>query len=469
MTACDIGSSNDTDNTPVTPTTPNTPEQTPKEPASTPPLAVEEKAITIYVHGFSKTGYKRVGTYGAPEAIDANEESKNIVGFSTNYQGSDTNFDENIIISTSYYGNQSPDYYSQKDIDDVESSQAGIPRYAMIVAKYAKQKMIESGATKVNFLSVSMGSLVTRWLIEKNLEDLAAQKQIGKWFSAEGVVAGNYAASDPTLVKISSLYEEASPEVEQMSYSWVDEAFGSRTVGSSPYYRDIQVGFESSTKDDDMEGILSKYILLKGRYYPNDGYQLVKDTFIPIQSLENSYLSRTPTQSYFHENHTGLKNNIAAWNQASLFFTSKRRVKITLTHVQVNDIHEEGSSVAKIVFASQVYSPKLYEVSNISEAIDKRVLESGILPIHPYANDGDTKILNQSLFDAFVAKEETLLILEIDAYEIDNSIQYNLKEGGTTDIEELGKGRYDIPLLNGTYEVSGENWAGEVKVEILSY
>jgi len=140
-----------------------------------------------------------------------------------------------------------------------------------------------------------------------------------------------------------------------------------------------------------------------------------------------------------------------------------------LTHVQVNDIHEDVSPVAKIVFASQVYSPKLYEVSNISEAIDKRVLESGILPIHPYANDGDTKILNQNLFDAFVTTEETLLILEIDAYEIDNSIQYNLKEGGTTDTKELGKGRYDIPLVNGTYEVSGENWAGEVKVEILSY
>lgn len=466
MTACDIGGS---DNTTDTPVTPPTAEPTQPEPAPTPPVVVEEKAITIYVHGFSKTGYKRVATYGAPEAIEANEESKNIVGFSTNYQGSDTNFDENIIISTSYYGNQSPDYYTQKDIEDVESSELGIPRYAMIVAKYAKRKMIESGATKVNFLSVSMGSLVTRWLIEKNLENLATQKQIGKWFSAEGVVAGNYAASDPTLVNLSSLYEEASPEVEQMSYTWVDQAFGSRTVGSSPYYRNIQIGFESSTKDDDMEGILSKYLLLKGTYYPNDGYQLVRDTSIPMQSVDNSYLSLSPAQSYFHENHTGLKNNIAAWNQASLFFTSKRRVKMTLTHVQVNDVHEEASPVAKIVFASQVYSPKLYEVSNISEAIDKRVLESGILPIHPYANDGDTKILNQNLFDAFVTSEERLLILEIDAYEIDNSIHYNIKEGGTTDIEELGKGRYDIPLTNGTYEVSAENWVGEVKVEILAY
>jgi len=480
LVACSSGGSGDKVTTPTPPTTP-APSQPGEEPVA-PPVVVKERSLTVYVHGYSKTGHKRVGTYGAQEAIDANEEAKNIVGFSTDYRGADTNFDENIIISTSYYGNQPPDYYTAEDIQEIESAEAGIPRYAAIVAKYAKHKMVESGATKVNFLSVSMGSLVTRYLVEKNLENLSAEQLIGRWYSAEGVIVGNYAASDPVLIRLSNAIDEGSPEAKQMNYAWVNEAFGSGLVTTNPYYRDIMVGFESSTKDDDLEGILTKYLLLKGTFYPNDGYQLVKDTHFGIQIMSNSdlspYLSAnitnpnyplTPTQSYFHENHTGLKNNIAAWSQASLFFSSKRRVQITLTHVRVDDIHEENSQIAEIVFASQVYSPQLYETANIAEAIDRRALESGILPIHPYQNNGETKILNQNLFDAFVKPDESLLILEIDAFEIDNSIKYNIKEGGTGDIEAIGKGRFDIPLSNGTYEVSGENWAGEIKVEIFNY
>ena len=288
LTACGTGGSSDSNTV-----------QPPNNPSA--PPAVKENTVTIYIHGFSKKGFERVGVYGGNDTLNENAELASFVGFSVDYKGADSNFDDNILVSTSYYGNQSPDYYTEQDVRDIESVTAqyggGIPRYAMIVAKYARHIMTESGATKVNFLSASMGSLVARWLIEKNMENLSGEQKIAKWLSIEGVVGGNYAASDSALVNAAAFYEEQSPEVEHMSYNWVDANFGNRSIGESPYYAGIQLGFESSTKDDEFFGILSSYLIYLGTFYPNDGYQLVQDTYFDISNQADMYRSLPPVHS----------------------------------------------------------------------------------------------------------------------------------------------------------------------------
>ncbi len=433
-----------------------------------------EKSITIYIHGFSKTGHRRSGAYGESSPVDGDEDIINFAGFSTEYEGANIDQDDNIIVSTSYYGDQSPEYYTQQDIIDIENITAiyggGIPRYSLIVAKFAKHVMAESGVNRVNFLSVSMGSLVTRWLIEKNLENLSEDQIVSKWLSIEGVVAGNYAASDETLMKLVGRYEEQPPEVEHMSYEWLDANLDSRVVGDSLYYRNIQLGFESSTKDDDLHGVLSKYLILKGLFFANDGYQIVKDTFFEIEKDENLFLSLPPIHSYFHENHTGLKENPAAWMQAALFFTAKRRVRITLTRVTVDNIHEEAELLpAEVVFASSITSHKLYDLAGITEAIDRRDIDGGALTIHLYDSDGDTNILDQEIFDGFIRSDENNLLVNINAHEIDNSVKYNIKENSANDIEDIGVGSFDILMQSGVYGVSGSGWRGEVEVEVFSY
>jgi len=429
---------------------------------------VAQKSLTILVHGFNQDGYKEEGIYGAQEAIDADEELANVVGFSSNYQGIDTNFSENIVISTTYYGDQAPDYYSAEDLQEVESATKGIPRYALIVAKFARHIIEESNATKINFFSGSMGSLVTRYIIEKNIENLSSQDQIGKWFSAEGVIAGNYAASDSFLMLTSGFLDLDAPEVEHMDYDWVAQTFGERKIGMSPYYQNILIGFESSTKEDDLDSVLTNYLSLQGTYYPNDGYQLVKDTYFTIENSAYAYNGEQPTQSYFHENHTGLGKNVAAWSQLSLFFTSTKRVKLTLTQVRVDSLHEQVNDTAEIVFASNVYSPYLLSTAGITEAIDKRDINGGNLPIEPYISAGETRVINQALFDAFVSPNETSLTLEIAGYEIDESWRYDVDEGGTS-MESIGSGTSDIPVEEGLYPIEGADWVGEVQVEIINY
>ena len=465
LTACGTGGSSGSTTVQPPPNNGGTP---------VPPPAVKEDAVTIYIHGFSKKGFERVGVYGGNDTLNENAKLASFVGFSVDYKGADSNFDDNILVSTSYYGNQSPDYYTEQDIKDIESVTAqyggGIPRYAMIVAKYARHIMAESGATKVNFLSASMGSLVARWLIEKNMENLSGEQKIAKWLSIEGVIGGNFAASDPVLVNAAAFYEKQSPEVEHMNYSWVDANFGNRAIGESPYYAGIQLGFESSTRDDEFFGILSSYLIYLGKFYPNDGYQLVKDTYFDISNQAYMYRTLPPAHSYFYENHTSIKNNPAAWTQASLFFSSDRRVRVTLTQMTIADIHEDAEPLpAEIVFASAVNSPLLNQSSGITNAIDRRALESGALPIHAYSENGSSNVVNQILFDGFVKTGESALRLTLSTHEIDNSDKYNIAETQNKKIDDLGTDVIDIPLKNSILSVSSGEWSGEVKVEVFAY
>jgi len=155
------------------------------------------KSVTIYVHGYSSSGYNREGVYGE---IDEDSLIDNLAALTNlptmqNYDENSTN----ILAITLYYGDEAPAYYTQEDLEDIDTITntygGGIPRYATIIAKFAKHVMNVSGADNVNIVSGSMGSLVTRWLIEKDIEQLASQKKIKKWLSIEGVIHGNYAAS----------------------------------------------------------------------------------------------------------------------------------------------------------------------------------------------------------------------------------------------------------------------------------
>ena len=283
-----------------------------------------EKVITIYIHGYDQIGYKREGTYGNDDFLKENAEVAKFLGFSTLYEQSSSDLGNNILVATPYYGNQAPDYYTQQDIKDIENIGIGIPRYALIVAKYAKYIMAKSNAQKINILSVSMGSLITRYMIEKNLENIAGDKKIAKWLSIEGVIRGNYAASNKNLIGLVSIFEKQSPDVEHMSYNWIEKNLGSRDIGTSTYYKDIVIGFETSTKDTALEGILSIWMTLHDKFRPNDGYQVARDTYFQINTTNNMFHSLPPTHSYFHDNHINLADNKAAWIQAVSFLTSKK-------------------------------------------------------------------------------------------------------------------------------------------------
>ena len=80
----------------------------------------------------------------------------------------------NVVAMTSYSGDTPPAYWTPADralLDQVTAQWGGgVPRYALVVARYARHVLERSGAEQVNFVSASFGSLIVRWLIEKDVD-----------------------------------------------------------------------------------------------------------------------------------------------------------------------------------------------------------------------------------------------------------------------------------------------------------
>ena len=433
-----------------------------------------QKIVTIYVHGFKSDGYYREGIYG-------DEYSSNFIDNLLTYTKYQTlnNYDVNnpfhIITGVEYYGNLPPKYYTQKDIEDINSTTNGIPRYALIVAKYIKYILNTTKAERVNIISASMGSLITRYMIEKNLENLSSDKKIEQWMSTEGVIRGNYAITESDKINSSMVKElldsffQNSPETKQMKYEWIDANLTKRRdTMASPYYKDILVGEISLTDSDTGDGIGVKYILqLNGKFKPHDGYQLVRDTY--FQKIEN-YL-QVPSHTLIHINHESINDSTTLYASISAFLEAKKRVRITLIDATINALHERITPTinenAEIVFENNIYSPKVKERWGINTLISQRVYNSGILPIHHYKSKKQKKEFEQILFDDFVLEDETKLEVEIKAYEIDRSTKYNLNEVSTKSKEELSGSKISIDLKDGVYPIVSDEWSGHIKVEVV--
>ena len=432
------------------------------------------KTVTIYVHGFKKDGYNREDVYGNNYSSDFTEKLAQYTKYPTIDTYNENNF-SNIIMGVEYYGNQAPSYYTQKDIDDINKTIDGIPKYALIIAKYTKYILNKTGAKKANIISASMGSLITRYMIEKNIENLSSDKKIEKWLTAEGVLRGNYALSkideiETTTIKdmVNSFFQD-SPETQQMKYEWIDANLTkNRDTMSSPYYSDILVGQISLTNSDKSDGVGLKYILpTHGGFQPNDGYQLVKDTY--FGKIEN-YI-QVPSHTLIHTDHISINENNSVFATISAFLEAKKRVRITLIDATVNRLHERITPTinenAEIVFANNIYSPKAKERWGIDDAISQRVYNGGTLNIHHYKEKGKKQKFEQILFDDFVLEDENKLQVQIEAYEIDRSTKYDINEVSTSSKESLSKTEVSINLINGTYSIVSDEWSGHIRVEVL--
>ncbi len=421
------------------------------------------REVTVYIHGYDKDGYKKRGVYGDTSTDMVIDNLVEFTDLPTMYNFDKENF-TNIITMTEYYGDEAPAYYIQQDIDDIEkvtkAHGGGIPRYATIVAKFIKHVMDESGADEVNIVSASMGSLVTRWLIEKDIEGLASSKKIKKWLSIEGVIRGNYVASNSIVMGLIDPFEKQYIDTKHMDYSWINKNLAD---ASHPNYKDIFMGFIGSTHDKD--GYLDSLLTVNGQLQANDGVQLLKDTkFI-------STPNHTPTYTNFYQDHLGIKKDRGAWAGAATFLSSKKHVKITLLNAKVENLHESIyflNKRAEIVFESRVFSSKVYEKFGVEDAISERIVEGGALNMVKYSKKGENKFIGQTLFNDFVLDDEAELSLVIEGYELDKFVIYGVREPSfESSKSSLGKVEIEIPLREGVYEVTGKDWYGKIEMEFI--
>ena len=428
--------------------------------------APEERSVTVYIHGYDDKGSTYTGAYGYSAYDPMLNRLVELTGFDTIQTYNPSDFTD-IITITPYYGQKAPDYYTQQDIDEINSVtqqyEGGIPRYALIIAKFARHMMEETGAQHINFISASLGSLIARWIIEKDVEHLASEKKILRWQSLEGVIRGNKLASNKSLVKYANSIQKQPVDVKHMSYRWIENYLHTpRSEAASSYYKDIIISEISSTKPGDPFG----WLMLTT---PNDGYQAVEDTYFATVLPQARHNGMLPTHTMFHQMHLGLKNYDGAWANVATFLLPHKRVQITLTGAKVDDIYEHTyilNKNAEIVFESRVYSPYIEEKWGITDAISERVYESGILPIHKYKKDHQQKTFQQVLYDDYVLKGETKLKLTMAAYEVDQSLKYGVHDGfGSRD--NLGGNSIELPLVDNTYTIQARDWSGTIQVHII--
>jgi hypothetical protein len=438
------------------------------------------RTATIYVHGFDPDGASQGGVYGHDVLDPLLDDIADLEGLPTiNQPGGITK--PNVIAATTYYGDTPPPYYTAQDIADIAAVTAqwggGIPRYALIVAKYAKRLMELSGAQQVNFVSASMGSFVTRWLIEKNVEGLAADGRIARWLSLEGVISGNWAASRNELTFLWDLFGTPTIDVDQMDYGWIEQYLHApRWEADNPLLASILIGQTASTSDTANEGALTAAMLLFGEFQPNDGVQGVYDAYFQSVTAPSRYLGLSPTLTHHHVNHYELADHQGAWAQAVCFITQKRRVTVTLIRAQVTDIHEPDLPLwdwtpAEIVFQSRVYSPLAASRWGIVDPLSSRHRVGASSPIVDYDFNGQEHVLDQVIFDDLVLDTETQLDLELWAEEIDWDVRYGVTEPLVPpSYDDLGGNWITVPITGpGTFFVDAPDWNADLAVEVFDY
>ncbi len=422
------------------------------------------KTLTIYIHGFSKTGYKRKGIFGDVESDEVVDDLAKISQFPT-LQDYDKESFKNVLSVTTYYGDEAPSYYSLQDINDIEKvtkkHNGGIPRYATIIAKFIKQTLKDSGANSVNIVSASMGSLVTRWLIEKDIEQLSSSETIKKWLSIEGVIRGNWVASNSVIMGIVDPFEKQHIDTKHMNYKWVNKNLDGISA-TNPNYKKIQMGFISSTHSGD--GALDALLSINGQLQSNDGVQILKDTYF-VETPNHQ-----PTFTHFHQDHLGIKKDKGALANVITFLSPKKRVKITLVSAKVDDLHEDIyflNKRAEIVFQSRVKSPKVYEKFGINDEISERIVEGGALQLYKFSQEKESKPTNQLIFNDFVLENEEELNVKITGFELDKVLIYGVREPSYKSSKaNLGSVELNIPLKNDTIQIFADDWSGELKVEV---
>ena len=435
---------------------------------------------TVWVHGFAGDGSIQQGVFGDDRALDqAAGGLLAMAGLPVLTPGMEPP-PRNVVAATTYYGDTPPPYYTAADLQELHDVMVrwdgGVPRYALIVAKYAKHLLERSGARKVNFVSGSFGSLVVRWIIEKDVEGLASQGRIARWLSIEGVMDGNWAASRAETLGLLQFLGLGSIDLHQMGYGWVDANLHPRMDADNPNYAGILLGAVGCTDDTDHDSALSLALTKIEHFRPNDSVQLVEDSYFHVVSERSRFLGMLPTLSLFHSTHDSITRHPAALAQVANFLTQTRRVTVTMTSATVFNLHEPQEwywdlRPAEVILECRTYSPAIAARWGITEPASARGKEGAEAPIRRYWHDGETQNFREVMYDDFVLGEETDLVLDLHAEEVDNNWRYGVLEStASPSYDELGMGKLRVSTRTpGTYSFRSGDWACTFEVSVFEY
>ena len=433
------------------------------------------QTATIFVGGFASDGVNQHRVFGVDGSEALLDSIAALVGVPVAH--GEASLPPNVAADMKYYGDTAPPYYTDADAAELARVTTqwggGVPRYALIVAKYARELMRRSGARQVNIVSGSFGSLIVRWMIENDLATLASSGAIARWLSVEGVLAGNWAASRNHLAELINLVDPLPIDVSHMNYDWVSANIHSpRDEFDSPFYANILMGSLASTDDDYENGLLSDLMVSENAWQPNDGLQAVADALFLHVTGRSQYLGLPPMLGLLRNTHLDITHNRGGWADVATFLTQRRRVAIVMTDATLKNLSEPFFMLpAEVVLESRVSSPAVATHWGIHDPLTVREKEGAVAPLRKFNKAGEHQRFTELLYDGLVLPEETHLQLDLHAEEVDYDWRYNVYETVTRPYyDELGSGSVMISTVTpGTYTFDAPGWSCAVAVLTYDY
>ena len=433
-------------------------------------VAPPEETATIVVTGFSSSGASRTGPFGVDVFDDTVSDLAATIGRTTGWQ---TPAAPDQVAVCDYYGSVPPAYYTAQDLADLQAAQTqfggGVPRYSLIMAKFTREVMRRSGAKQVNIVGVSFGGLISRYMVEKDVEGLVSGGKVASWISIEGVVAGNWLASQSSST-LEDLLEEAgdisTKDIEHMNYDWVEaNLHNPGTEADNPLLGTLPVHFWLATDDN-----VNNRALTAASGKPNDGVVLLRDGFFHDLTAPSRYLGLRPTLGAIHATHEGTKTHEGIRVGVAAQVMGRRRATVVLREVRVTNDHESsGDTPAEIVFGVRVYSPQGQTLYSVTEPIHELRHDDTNAPVFAI-NEGTTRTLNQVWFDNMILPDETQLLLRTNVDEIDFDPLYGISENPFDTVEGLTDANLTISTLTpGSYEIVTADWRGIIDVTFTDY
>lgn len=410
-----------------------------------------ETAVTVFVHGFDEGGWERTGVFGDDSWDGVLDNLILFCGLPTMMEDPSA---PNQVASTTFYGDTPPDYYTQDDLDELdaitEEFGGGVPRYALIAAKYIRHVMERSGAESVNVIGASFGALVSRYMLAHDMENLASDAVVDRWLIYVGSLAGNFAASNIWLVEYyEAIFGDLGPDIDHMNYEWVSENIwpdpwesGNPLLGGI-----IKFHFMGS----DHSGTFGALTLLSGGL-GNDSTTLHRDgRFRYLEPPARFSGIYEPTSSYYFAIHHELSEHVGVDVSTAWALLGPRRVKIDIKDVYIPCITEPaGEYPGEVVFQARFYSPCAYEAWGVDRAIDSRSMHDNNVEIYEW-NSGEEKTINETIFYGPVSIDETYLFVNYSAVEVDWWPIKGIIDNFTQENDVLVSNVAEVPLVSGEY------------------
>ncbi|MBI4821847.1 MAG: hypothetical protein HY791_36645 [Deltaproteobacteria bacterium] len=454
------------------------------------------RTFTLWIHGFSNKSPEEMKhkVYGAeqgcPEILELAGPLLTAAPCGDTPGGST---DPTQWSSIEYYGGVPDTWLSPADVREIErhpwDGTRTLHRYALIVAKFIRHKLVQSGAEHVNVACHSMGCLVTRYVIENDIEGLATERRIVRWFTSAGVLGGArlaYLYNNPAIQDGADAIGLALSDFAVMNPDFVSDhaAVWDHRLheANHPRMAGILIHHIGGTDPHIREALGIPLLDLNNPDdEPNDGIMFTSDEYFWSQAPEASATSTSgehiaATHSYTHEYHMKVPDTDAAVVLAAASLFHRRKVFVTLEELE---LLEDGESHGP--FDGQHGDPPAELSMEVRARFDPYV-ESRLgrsVIVHEDTVDhrtstvltqaaGSVSMPRQLLFAGPVFDEMTSLRLEADVVEVDWYPRFGVRESLLTQTQALGGFRGDVPLADGEHVFESAAVRGRIRVRMVS-